>query len=176
MTVMHFLLVEQGFPLLPNLFTTGQLRAPFGRPCCPISDLFPCLSRTSATSSRAPSFSVASLPRFSDMTLPQHATELAPQAASLRHRRTDSARSQGEPGVIRCRYPRGPPQAAVVLGLEWRGARDSHLGSAARPRALVGAQRMLRAVGPPARVATKKTWLLSFRPSPLLTILGSVAR
>ncbi len=78
----------------------------------------------------------------------------APQAASPRRRSVLSDQRQGEPGVTRCRYPRGPPRVAVVLDPGWRGARDSCWRSVARPRAPVGAQLRLRAVGPPVPFVT----------------------
>ncbi len=72
----------------------------------------------------------------------------APQAVSPCRRSVLSDQRQGEPGVARCRYPRGQPRVAVVLDPGWRGARDSRWRSVAGPRAPAGAQLRLRAVGP----------------------------
>ncbi len=81
-------------------------------------------------------------------------TQSVPSAASSHPPPVVCALRQGEPGVTRCQYPRGPPRVAVVLDPGRREARDSRWRSEAGPRAPAGAQLRLRAVGLPVLFAT----------------------
>ncbi len=92
-----------------------------------------------------------------------------PPAAPPRRLSVVRVLRQGEPGVTRCKYPRGPPQVAVVLDLGRREVRDSRWRSVAGPRAPAGAQQRLRAVGLPVPIVTQTATTASTRAVPRST-------